>query len=213
MERTFVSKLLKHAKNGRFHPDKENTLAITDALAAVRKHHELKIDIRWGKYVVKFLRERHDAFGRLIARRDVVCNTTLRFVTAHDSTWKEFCKPVDSDSASVDNGSSESKEADSKDHFDPIVPIQLSDPVAIVHKDPCPYGSISDSPTSGSSLWNFHDDFYGFEDVADSMQPLPHVPSVGQKCEDTNCGSPSGVRSEGQASSSASNRTPVKKVD
>ncbi|KAL2230666.1 UNVERIFIED_CONTAM: hypothetical protein Sindi_1661000 [Sesamum indicum] len=177
MEQTFISKLLKHAKNGRFHPDKENTFTITDALAAVHKRHELKIDIRWGKYVVKFLRERHDVFGRLIARRDVVCNTMLRFVTAHDSTWKEFCKEsrigkcyvnayedmwddlcmlfaqlVDSDSALVDNGSPELKEADSKDHFDPNAPVQPCDPVAFVHKDPCPYGYVSDSPTSSSSL-------------------------------------------------------------
>ncbi|KAL2243394.1 UNVERIFIED_CONTAM: hypothetical protein Sindi_0457400 [Sesamum indicum] len=177
MERTLVSKLLKHARNGRFHPDKENTFAITDALEAVHKHHDLKIDIRWGKYVVKFLRERYDVFGRLIVCRDVVCNTTLRFITAHDLTWKEFCKesrigkcyviayedmwddlcklfsqPVDSDSASVDNGSPEWKEADSKDHSDRVVPIQPSDPVVVVHKDPCPCGYISDSPTSSSSL-------------------------------------------------------------
>ncbi|KAL2248268.1 UNVERIFIED_CONTAM: hypothetical protein Sindi_2679100 [Sesamum indicum] len=139
------------------------------------------------------------------------------YVNAYKDRWDDLCKlfaqPVDSDSATLDNTSTETGEGDLKEPSDPTVSIEPSNPVGVAQKDPCPYGYVSDSPTSSSSLWNFCDDFYGCDDDADSLQPLPVVPMPGQKSEATKCLSPPAAQSEGQASSTALNRTPVKKGD
>ncbi|KAL2246107.1 UNVERIFIED_CONTAM: hypothetical protein Sindi_2878900 [Sesamum indicum] len=177
MERTFVTKLLNHAKKGRFHPDHENTFAITNALEAVHKCHGIKIDLGWGKYVIKFLCKRHNVFGKLIARQDVICNTRLLFVTALDSTWKEFCKesyidkcyvnayedmwddlcnmfaqPVDSDSAFVDDVSPDTKEEDAKDQSDHTIAIQPSKPSGVAQKDPCPHCRLFQLPARNAQI-------------------------------------------------------------
>ncbi|KAL2232402.1 UNVERIFIED_CONTAM: hypothetical protein Sindi_1420200, partial [Sesamum indicum] len=148
-----------------FHPDHENKFAITDALEEVQKYHGGKIDFGWEKYVLNSLRERHEVFGKLIARRDVVHNSRLRFVTAVDSTWKEFCKesrigkchvnayedmwaelcklfaqPVDSNTVSVDNEDAQDTEGESKEQPAHDGDVEATDSPGGPLKDPCPYG-------------------------------------------------------------------------
>ncbi|KAK4427125.1 hypothetical protein Salat_1481400 [Sesamum alatum] len=70
---------------------------------------------------------------------------------------------------------------------------------------------ISDTSDSSSFIWRFIDEYYGSESDADYVLPPPGVPgSIAKKKPHAAEKSPGG-HSQGQASSSASNTTPVKK--
>ncbi|KAL0435114.1 UNVERIFIED_CONTAM: hypothetical protein Sradi_0219300 [Sesamum radiatum] len=77
MEKTFANKLVEFAKYGQFRPGRDNKNAISNVVEEVMSRHGGKIDYGWGKYVIKFLRERHDVFSKLVTRRDVVWNKRL----------------------------------------------------------------------------------------------------------------------------------------
>ncbi|KAL2228362.1 UNVERIFIED_CONTAM: hypothetical protein Sindi_1815900 [Sesamum indicum] len=185
MEKTFVDKLLEHAKKWIFFY----------SIHEVVKRHGGKINYAWGNYVLKFLRERHDIFCKLVSCRDVVWNKHLRFVTALAAAWKEFAKDVKSE------------------EFKATAVVETSKPRGKVDTNPFPCGYVSDSTASSSSLWNFMDEFDGSDSDAYSMLPLPGIPSFKKKPSIVNCESSPSVKSKGPASSTASNGTPLKKFD
>lgn len=130
-----------------------------------------------------------------------------------DGQCQLFTQLVDSDSVCAEDASHHAKGDDAEKPSNDTALVEPTKAVVDDQSDPCPYWYISDSPTSSSSLWNFIDDFYGCRDDADSLQQLPGVPNPERQPKMPKCESPSAAMSEGQASSSASNRTPVKKVD
>ncbi|KAK4438910.1 hypothetical protein Salat_0225600 [Sesamum alatum] len=92
MEKTFVDALLEQARRGNFRVGLENRNAVQHALYEVNKKHDTKVVLPWALSRVQHLQERHKVFNWLVQRPDVICNCTLRFVTATDETWLEIAR-------------------------------------------------------------------------------------------------------------------------
>ncbi|KAL2226336.1 UNVERIFIED_CONTAM: hypothetical protein Sindi_1992300 [Sesamum indicum] len=184
-ETIFVHKLLDHVKKGRFHSNPENKFAISDSLDEVVKCHDGKIDFGWEKYVLKFLRERHDVFR--IAYWKCYVNT---YEDMLEELCQLFAQPVDSYLGTVGEPESELNEVKSEKGPDAPALVETTKVSREVPNDPCPFAYVSDSSSSSSSSWNFMDEFYGCQSDADSVLPLPGVPSSQKKPKLPNCESP-----------------------
>ncbi|KAK4433381.1 hypothetical protein Salat_1100400 [Sesamum alatum] len=190
MEKTFVDALLQQAQRGNFTVGMENRTAQ--------------------------LQQRHEFFNWLVTRPDVICNRTLRFVTAPDTVWREivrlFALP-----AQGDNAPENATAVDAGNQVVPEVPAAVDGDVDVspnVGNDVIEIVNIpSNSFRSSDSLWKFIDAYYASDSDADSVLPPPGVPFyVTRKKFATPEKSPTSG-SPGLASSSASNATPIKKQD
>ncbi|KAK4427157.1 hypothetical protein Salat_1484600 [Sesamum alatum] len=213
MEKTFVDSLTGHARSGMFRPDRPNIHAVMCALYDLNKKYGTKVTYEWAQTRVARLRERYELFSWVISREGVIWNPRLGFVTAPNQLWRtlvrqnkharcyvnaaeelweELCILIDRDN-------DERNDVIDADHFDLNVPAPAEGWV-----DPPPPRANENAPAA-------LDAYYGSDSDADSILPVPGVPSSLQKIGPAGSTSPKSPKSVDPASLSASNATPIKK--
>ncbi|KAK4434991.1 hypothetical protein Salat_0662100 [Sesamum alatum] len=196
----FVDSLTGHARLGMFRPDRPNIHAVMCALYDVNK-----------KYGTRSPTSGLKQMWRSYQNKRARC-----YVNAAEELCEELCILFNRDNE-------ERNDVIDSDHFDLNVPAPVEGWV-----DPPPPRANEDAPitatpilnnanssgsSSSSSFWAALDAYYGSHSDADSVLPVPGIPSSRLKTGPTASTSPKSPKSVGVASSSASNAIPIKKED